>query len=297
MKLIWKRYITQFFATLLGNGYIKGFIEGKIFQGKSKYLCLPGLNCYSCPGALGSCPIGSLQAVLNAYKYKITLYVSGIILLFGMALGRWICGWLCPFGFIQDLLYRIPSKKVKLPRSLRFLKYLKYVVLVVMVILLPMLVVNIVGQGDPWFCKYICPSGTVMGALPLMSVDEGLRTAIGPLFWWKVSLAAFLLVSSVFLYRTFCRFLCPLGALYGLLNKVSVYRMRLVEDRCIRCGACERACNLDINPMKTPNSPECIRCGDCRFACPTNALKSNIRFGQQEFEVQGNPRKKPTRTI
>ena len=295
MKLFWKRYITQFFATLLGNGYIKGFLEGKIFQGKSKYLCLPGLNCYSCPGALGSCPIGSLQATLNSFKYKVSLYVSGIILLFGMALGRWICGWLCPFGFIQDLLYRIPSKKVRVPRPLRWLKYLKYVVLVVMVILLPALVVNVVGQGDPWFCKYICPSGTVMGAFPLLSVDEGLRTALGPLFWWKVGLAVAILVSSVFLYRTFCRFLCPLGALYGLLNKVSLYRMRLIEDRCIHCGACERACDLDINPMKTPNSAECIRCGDCRVACPTQALQTNIRFGQRDFEMHDNPRKQPRR--
>ena len=57
------------------NGYAKGFLEGKIYKGQIKYVCVPGLNCYSCPGALGSCPIGSLQAVLDSGKFRVSCYV------------------------------------------------------------------------------------------------------------------------------------------------------------------------------------------------------------------------------
>ena len=99
------------------NGYAKGFLEGKIYKGQIKYVCVPGLNCYSCPGALGSCPIGSLQAVLDSGKFRVSCYVFGFLTLFGALLGRFVCGWLCPFGLVQDLLHKIPlfRKKKNMP--------------------------------------------------------------------------------------------------------------------------------------------------------------------------------------
>ena len=156
--------------TALTNGYLKGFVEGKIYRGSSKALCVPGLNCYSCPGALGACPIGSLQAVLDSGKFQFSCYVFGFLMLFGTLMGRFVCGWLCPFGLVQDLLHKIPlfHKKKNLPGH-RFLRYGKYLVLAVFVILLPMTVVGVTGMGDPWFCKYICPSGTLFGGLPLLA--------------------------------------------------------------------------------------------------------------------------------
>ena len=95
----------------LTNGYLIGFVKGKIFTGKTKQLCVPGLNCYSCPGALGSCPIGSLQATLGSRDYKFAFYVVGFLMIVGALVGRFVCGWLCPFGLIQDLLYKIPFVK------------------------------------------------------------------------------------------------------------------------------------------------------------------------------------------
>ena len=103
--------------TAVTNGYAQGFLQGKIYRGKLKLICMPGLNCYSCPGALGSCPIGSLQAVLDSGKFRFSCYVLGFLVLFGAVLGRFVCGWLCPFGLVQDLLHKIPlfQKKKNLP--------------------------------------------------------------------------------------------------------------------------------------------------------------------------------------
>ena len=271
-----KRWIVQAFAALAANPLLGNFFSGKIYQGKTKYVCVPGLNCYSCPAAIGSCPIGSLQAVLASYKYKFSFYVSGIIALFGMIAGKWICGWLCPFGWLQDLLHKIPGRKLKIPKKLKWLEHSKYVFLAVFVVALPLLAVNELGLGDPWYCKYICPSGTVMAAFPLMLTNPQLRDSIGLLFIWKAALAVLILAASVFVYRFFCRFFCPLGAIYGLFNKISFLKMYVDGDKCISCGKCEEVCKLDIYTSKHPNHTSCIRCGDCRHACPTKAISQKF---------------------
>ena len=124
------RLIIQFSFVAVTNGYIKGFAGGKIYTGKLKMFCVPGLNCYSCPGALGSCPMGALQSTLGSRDYSFAFYVLGILMLFGALGGRFVCGFLCPFGLLQDLLYKIPFfKKLKNIPGNRFLKYLKYILL------------------------------------------------------------------------------------------------------------------------------------------------------------------------
>lgn len=263
--------------TALSNGYLAGFLQGKIYAGPTKALCLPGLNCYSCPGALGSCPIGSLQAVLGSRSFSVSFYVLGFLMAVGALWGRLVCGWLCPFGLVQDVIYKIPflKKKKRLPME-HYLKSLKYVVLAVFVILLPLFAVDVTGMGDPWFCKYICPSGTLMAGLPLLAANTALRSAAGWLFAWKSAILAGILFLSLVVCRPFCRYLCPLGALYGFMNKASFYRLILDEDRCIGCGKCEEACNLNIPVLSNQNSVECIRCGDCKNACPTGALHSSL---------------------
>ena len=130
-------------------------------------MCVPGLNCYSCPAATGACPIGAFQAVVGSSKFKFTYYITGFFILLGVLLGRFICGFLCPFGWFQDLLHKIPGKKFSTAK-MKPLRYLKYVILVVFVILLPAFVTNSLGMGDPFFCKYICPQGVLEGALPLV---------------------------------------------------------------------------------------------------------------------------------
>jgi ferredoxin-type protein NapH len=290
MKHETKRLLGQTGAVVGMNAYVPGFINGTIFQGPTKAFCVPGLNCYSCPGALASCPIGSLQAVLASMKYSVSLYVTGLLLLFGMIAGRWICGWLCPFGWLQDLLHRIPGRKLKVPQKVSWLRFAKYAVLISLVILLPMLAVNEFGQGDPWFCKYLCPSGTVFAGIPLTAANENLRLTLGLLFAWKMTIAGLILAASVFIYRFFCRFLCPLGAIYGLLNRISLYRMRIYKERCTSCGACKEACKIQIDPVKTPNSIECIRCGACTTACPNHALCLSFSDKAKGKQAQGESR-------
>lgn len=271
------RLCVQIAAAALTNGYLLGFIKGRIYTGRLKQLCVPGLNCYSCPGALGSCPIGALQAVLGDRKYKFAFYVVGFLLMVGAVCGRFVCGWLCPFGLMQDLLHKIPFPKKwrKLPGD-RWLKCLKYVLLAGFVILLPLFAVDIVGQGSPWFCKLVCPAGTLEGGLPLLLLNEPLRRAAGWLFAWKFALLLLLVLLSVAVYRPFCRYLCPLGAIYGFFNPIAFYRYKVKADACTQCGACQKACKLDIPVYKTPNSPDCIRCGACRKACPHHAICSTL---------------------
>lgn len=268
-----KKNIIQALATLATNANLKGFFEGKIYTGNTKVACVPGLNCYSCPGAVGSCPIGSLQAVIGSKKFSISYYVFGIMILIGALLGRLVCGLLCPFGFVQDLLYKIPTPKFKIPEKIdRPLRALKYIILLVFVILLPMFLTNQFGLGAPYFCKLICPAGTLGGALPLLATNEGLRSTIGFLFFWKLSILIIIVALSIFTYRPFCKYICPLGAFYSFFNKIGFYKMEFVSDKCVNCGLCEKSCKMDINVRANPNSLECIRCGACTAACRHDAL-------------------------
>ena len=285
-----KKNAIQAVATLVTNANLKGFFDGKIYKGNTKVACVPGLNCYSCPGAIGSCPIGSLQAVIGSKKFSVSYYVIGIIILIGALFGRLVCGLLCPFGFVQDLLYKIPTPKFKIPAKVdRVLRYMKYLILLTFVILLPMFLVDAFGNGAPYFCKLICPAGTLGGALPLLAKNEGLRSTIGFLFFWKLSILIVVAALSIFTYRPFCKYICPLGALYSFFNKVGFYKMEFVSDKCVNCRLCERACKMDISVRANPNSLECIRCGACTAACRHGALTTSYAgFGKKKEEKPVN---------
>ena len=285
-----KKNVIQAVATLVTNANLKGFFDGKIYKGNTKVACVPGLNCYSCPGAIGSCPIGSLQAVIGSKKFSMSYYVIGIIILIGALFGRLVCGLLCPFGFVQDLLYKIPTPKFKIPAKVdRVLRYMKYLILLTFVILLPMFLVDAFGNGAPYFCKLICPAGTLGGALPLLAKNEGLRSTIGFLFFWKLSILIVVAALSIFTYRPFCKYICPLGALYSFFNKVGFYKMEFVSDKCVNCRLCERACKMDISVRANPNSLECIRCGACTAACRHGALTTSYAgFGKKKEEKPVN---------
>ncbi len=265
-----KRIHIQLLSFITTNAYVKGFFSGRIFKGPTKYVCVPGLNCYSCPGALGACPIGALQAVLGSIKYQMSYYVLGLLMVFGTVFGRFVCGYLCPFGMVQDVFYKLRTRKFKIPKL--FL-YIKYIVLVYFVILIPTVFTSKVGIGAPGFCKYICPSGTLLGALPLLLKNEGLRAALGVLFGWKMLLLITVLTASVFVYRIFCKVLCPLGLIYGWFNRFSFLGYRVEEAKCTHCNVCTRTCKMDLDPVRQINSVECIRCGECKRVCPSQAIK------------------------
>ena len=266
-----KRRLIQLYAALLTNANIKGFISGTIYTGSSKVMCVPGLNCYSCPGAIGACPLGALQNALANSGTRAPVYVLGILALFGIILGRTICGFLCPTGLLQDFAYKIRTPKLKKSKVTRLLSYLKYILLVVLVIAVPL---AFVGQDRliPAFCKFVCPAGTFGGAISLLFHPDNadLYGMLGPMFTWKFALFCAIAVACVFIYRAFCRFICPLGAIYGFFNKIALLGIKLDKEKCTDCGLCVAHCKMDI---KRVGDHECINCGECIAVCPTKAIR------------------------
>lgn len=281
------RWKIQLGAALASNPFLMNFLHGRISRTGLKAVCVPGLNCYSCPAAAASCPIGALQAVIGSSKFQFAWYVVGFLIFAGALLGRVVCGFLCPFGWFQELLHKIPAKKFS-TRRVRILTYLKYGILALFVIVLPMTVVNEVGMGDPFFCKYICPQGVVEGAIPLAIANEGIRSALGALFSWKTGVLLAVVTASMFIYRPFCKWICPLGAVYALLNHVSLFQMKVDKSKCVSCGACAKACKMDVDITKSPNHSECIRCGMCMKSCPTGAICYKYGFGNKSGDKACN---------
>ena len=265
----------QIIYTIITNGYMYGFLHGKIYKGILKHGCVPGLNCYSCPGAIGSCPLGALQSALNKRNLEVPFAVLGFLFIFGSIFGRFVCGWLCPFGLFQDLLHRLPicKKRKKLPAH-RILKYGKYVTLFGFVIIGSVFLF----QGFvkvPAFCKYLCPSGTLFGAVPLVSINEKLQSQIGGLFFWKILVLTIVTILSVKVYRPFCQYLCPLGAIYGWFNRYSLVQIYWDSEKCTSCMRCQEACPVHLSPEEISVSTECIKCGKCMDACCFDCL--NLR--------------------
>lgn len=208
----WPRHGIQALWALITNSHVTGFVTGKIYTGKLKNACVPGLNCYSCPGAVGACPIGSLQAVIGSWNFKMAYYVVGFLIFIGAMVGR-----------------------------------------------------------------LICPAGTLEGGLPLVLLNKSMRSALGWLYIWKNVILLITIILSILIYRPFCKYICPLGALYSIFNPVSLYKYRVDKDKCIKCGKCAKACQMIVDPVENSNSPECIRCGRCKKVCPTDAIQCGIR--------------------
>lgn len=283
-------------AALLTNIHLPNLFRGGLYRGPGKTVCVPGLNCYSCPAAAGACPIGAFQAVAGSSKFRFSYYITGLLILLGVTLGRFICGFLCPFGWFQELMHRLPVKK-RSTKPLAPLTWLKYGVLLVMVVLLPALAVNDVGLGDPFFCKYLCPQGVLEGAIPMALTNAGIRAALGKLFAWKFGILLSVLALSAVFFRPFCKWLCPLGAFYALFNRVSMLQMKVDREICISCGRCAKACKMDVDVTRTPNHAECIRCGMCVRACPTGAVRFRWGPGTGDSQARrgaGDPQKKTT---
>lgn len=271
------RLLFQIFMTAVWNGYAAGYFGKGLYTGKLKLLCVPVLNCYSCPGAWGSCPIGAMQAVAGGAKHTISFYVLGMLVLFGTLLGRLVCGFLCPFGLLQDLLAKLPFPKLRIPTRIdRILRYLKYAVLLGMVLLLPALAGNAYGIGEPWFCKYLCPAGTLGGGIPQLLLNEPLRRMVGALFHWKAAVLVLVVTGSLLIPRVFCRYLCPLGAFYALFSRFTLYQMHVDTARCTGCGNCDTVCPMAVDVRQGISGTECIRCGKCKAACPAGAVQSGM---------------------
>lgn len=266
-----KRRLIQLYTALLVNCNVKGFFTGTISEAPTKGLCVPGMNCYSCPGAIGACPMGTLQNSYAKSNKSMLFYVLGIIGLFGIMLGRFLCGYLCPFGFIQDLLYMIKTPKIRKGKVTRILSYLKYIMFGFLAVVAPIIAAIVVHETQPVFCKLICPVGTFEGSIYIVfhPNNADLIPGLTGTFAIKLVVAIIVIGLCIFIARPFCRFLCPMGAVLSLFNGISVFGVHVNSDKCVSCGKCITTCKYDI---KHPGDRECISCGECIKGCPTNAI-------------------------
>ena len=253
------RRITQLLGTLMGHGYFSSLVSVGIYKGPLKGICIPFLSCYACPMAIYSCPVGSLQHFMAIHSVPVLLI--GMLGLIGASVGRMACGWLCPFGLLQDLLYKIPIKKIRIHKSLCGLKYFT---LILLVIVIPYL------TAIPWFSK-LCPFGTLTAGIPWVFLNpsnpETGQAVIAPgdiglFFLLKLFILGVFLTLFVMAKRPLCRTTCPLGAIFSLFNRFSIVQLK-ISDKCRGCGRCQERCPVDIQVSKNTNSPECIRCLNC----------------------------------
>ena len=279
-----RRKIIQVAAFGFTNSHVGNIVGGKIYRGSWKNFCSPGLNCYSCPAAGLACPIGAMQGVEGSPKFGLSFYLIGFVLALGVLFGRAICGYICPFGLIQELLHKIPSPKMRVPKPLT---YVKYVLLAVFVLLIPAVVADKYGVGAPAFCKFICPAGTLEAGIPILLTHPELRAQLGGMFALKLVILVLVIIGCIICCRCFCKVMCPLGAIYGLLNKISVYRVH-VGTGCVSCGACRAVCPMDADPVHHPDSAECIRCGKCAAACPQQVLHVGFRGTEDRQQACGS---------
>jgi ferredoxin-type protein NapH len=248
------RPTVQAVSALVLNSYVT--------QQITKGLPCPALNCYACPAASFACPIGSLQHFV--IRRRVPLYVLGVVALVGALIGRASCGWFCPFGWIQELLYRLPVPKLRLPNRLN---WTRYVVLGVLVGLVPFL------TREPWFCK-LCPAGMLEGGIPVVLLFSDLRWLVSTFFWLKLALLGGFLGWMSVTRRPFCRWVCPLGALWSPFNPFSALRLAVDQERCTRCGRCQEVCPVDVRIYEKPSTGACIRCLRCLRECPSGAIST-----------------------
>ncbi|MFH1153638.1 MAG: 4Fe-4S binding protein [Pseudomonadota bacterium] len=271
--------ISQFIALFFINGHFNAFATLKIYQGRLKSVCVPVLNCHSCPLALYACPIGALQYFFMTGR--LSAYVLGIIALVGVTAGRIGCGLLCPFGLLQDILFRLGSVRIPLPKGFTYIKY--------------GILLGVVGAasyllGVPAFCK-ICPVAVLEAGYPNLLLHTEISNRLfnpetqaftGWFFLFKTLTLVLLVLMSTRIKRPFCRIFCPLGALFGLFNRFSVVHISVDKNSCNSCQRCARICPVDLDVYQNPDSPECILCMKCT-SC--NCISARFR----PIPVKGKP--------
>ena len=235
-------------------------------------MCSPVFHCYSCPLATFACPIGVLAnfSALHLFPF-ITI---GLLILVGAFLGSLLCGWACPFGFLQDLLAKVPTPKFDLPK---WTGHFRYVVLVVAVLAVPFFL----GKDHPLFICSICPAGALEAAVPnIAKLAAAGQTIVWPSIA-KITITVLVVAAMFVKRRPWCRVFCPLGAIFGLFNRISAFFLRFDAEKCNSCERCHKLCEYGLEPDKTPNDSRCFRCLECTN-CDPDALNLGSVFERSE---------------
>ncbi|MFZ2955810.1 MAG: 4Fe-4S binding protein [Candidatus Ozemobacteraceae bacterium] len=282
------RVLTQWLTFVISR--LGVFRAGNVWPIRRSCLgTFPFLNCQACEMTTGACPIGLLQNLL--VRGHLPFQLIGSMILFGLVLGKSICGWLCPFGFISDLFDRISLHWYKIPRSLSLVRY--WVLAFVIVGPLVYLALDIPNLN--FFCATFCASGKYLGLLPYYVTtatpdtlsSEIWQTPAAPVLIGQIGLTLLLLVAMLFISgRVFCRVVCPLGGFWGLFYPVSLAGIQHETKRCHGCGACETVCPMGVSRAFSGfiDRTSCITCGRCIKACDVGARR--FRWGFDETASQ-----------
>jgi polyferredoxin len=259
----------QIIATVIQFSYFPALWTGFIYQGFAKRFCVPILTCWGCPLSRFGCPIGGLQHFIGLHQ--IPYYIAGFFGSVGILVGRMACAWVCPFGFLQDMLKKITRIKLNLPKWTLYTKY---------AVLIGIAGIAVYITTEPWFCM-LCPAGILEAGIPIVLTDKtgDIKALVGWLFKTKLAILVFVIIGSVFVKRFFCRVLCPIGAIYAVFNRFSLVKMTYNPVKCgdKKCGICRKICPVDINIFDNPNDPECIRCLECKYKCPKVAVGVSLK--------------------
>ena len=244
-------------------------LTGKGVSLPTNAVCVPGLNCQFCRYSIAGCPLGITQQAMAGNLSRIGWQFWGLLVLIALIFGRLICGWGCPIGLLQDLFDKVPLPKIKKNKITHYLSYLKYIIGIVFVISIPLYTGYFTPRGITAFCAQVCP-GNLFEVVILPNLLRGdwdnlVLAMQNSKFYWVVGL----FIAMMFIYRPFCRFVCPLGAFYGLFNKFSFFGVKVDAAKCIGCNACTRNCKMDC---QTVGDRECISCGNCIAHCPKDAI-------------------------
>jgi ferredoxin-type protein NapH len=220
-------------------------------------------HCYSCPLSSFGCPVGiaANYAALLPVAFEVPYLLLGVLLLVGALGGSIVCGWACPFGFLQDLLGRIPVRKFALPG---WAGHIRFVVLIGLVLLLP----AILGfKGIPFedqvvsICR-LCPAGALEAGVPysiqsLLAGNGWLMSA------FKSGILIAFFAAALFVHRPWCRIFCPLGGFLALFNRFSLFHLRFKAQECIECNLCRTRCQMGVKVDQKVNVSGCVRCLEC----------------------------------
>ena len=225
-------------------------------------------------------------------------------LIVAVLLGRMTCGWVCPFGFVQEILGYVKRKHLEIsPRTHNEMIYVKYVILgATLFVSLTVAVTAALGVGQNYKNAFgvfaqapfdvLSPHDTLFAALPNIVykavsaqspyTDIGVIGSFSPLFWVRLFILALVLVFAFYTPRSWCRYLCPVGATLALMNRFSFLGLKREAVHCTKesCRSCVEVCPMKVPILDLPwekfTHPECIYCLECVDACTTKAIRPKV---------------------
>lgn len=226
------------------------------------------------------CPYGALESLYNltfsgTLIQKIfsgTFVLLILTLIIAIIFRRSFCGLICPFGTIQELFgllgKKILKKRFELSSKVdKPLRYLKYIILLITLYYAWITAGLWMSSYDPW---------AAYG-----HVGEGISSLFEEFLIGSILLLA-TIIGSIFYDRFFCKYLCPMGAFYGIFSKLSIGKIVRAENNCVDCGLCNKSCpvNIKVSETKVIKSAECINCQSCILSCPRKDTLQFKTFGK-----------------